>query len=818
MNRMTSASETTERLKRRVLYADRIVQQTIFDRGLKSYIVLEGGSTHGATTYVPYHHWVGGAVATTESEVEYYKASVPGGATGPTTTVPDVPTSVSAIEGDAEATITFTAPTNDGGASITSYTVISNPGGITATGSSSPITVSGLSNGTSYTFTVIATNSVGNSAASTPSNAVTPAAPIPRTPGVASLAATFFDNANIGYTTLYNTFSRMTADNAQNTIIAGLYRTNTLTLNAADTDGISQIPTFTEAFDGTTGITQGATYYASNIFVAKYTEAGVPTWSAKVSGTTNAGMSVFSVACDSQNNVYALVGASGSTGTPNVVSFYNADNSLFGSKSNVFGYGNFTPARFFIVKYNASGAIQWINSMTAGDNNNQFLLLNDGHIAVDGEDNVYVSTQMQRAGGGTGPSKMTFYSFTGVAGSDIQDAVQTSDSYPFMTSPFEYQRGHLIKLTSSGVYTWIARMSIPSAWGENNGGGVNGNIVFDSNNNVYVCQNTVVSASSPICNVYSGIAATSNPLPTIAAPYYRIDLRGNSISPSAPQYHQYVAILKFSPSGAFQRAACVHQLRNGSVPLSMAGFIGINPTTNELYMTVNAQGYVGTNAMSGAQLNKLYVDSFSQNAANGSNYDVVVANTFNVALAQPQTILGIVKFDADLQAQSVAYVDVPGNGSQFNTNNPVNLISVDSSGNVYITTTIKDTAAVKTVYTFNALSGSDTTFTTFGTVSASSAAADGLVVSFNGALTTGRWATVVASSDGLNDAGLSCVVNSNDYVFIGGTSTLDKTAGSNTLAVKSYAGVSGGAIQNTLFGSIDVSAAEDRVGFLIRYE
>ncbi len=53
---------------------------------------------------------------------------------------PDAPTSVSATAGSAVATVSFTAPTN---VPVTSYTVTSSPGNITATGSSSPITVTG---------------------------------------------------------------------------------------------------------------------------------------------------------------------------------------------------------------------------------------------------------------------------------------------------------------------------------------------------------------------------------------------------------------------------------------------------------------------------------------------------------------------------------------------------------------------------------------------------------------------------------------------------------------------------------------------------
>src|SRR5439155_576653 len=91
-------------------------------------------------------------------------------------TVPGAPTGASAEGGNAQATVSFTAPANNGGAAITGYTVTSSPGAITATGSGSPITVTGLSNGTSYTFTVHATNTAGDSSESSASNAVTPLA------------------------------------------------------------------------------------------------------------------------------------------------------------------------------------------------------------------------------------------------------------------------------------------------------------------------------------------------------------------------------------------------------------------------------------------------------------------------------------------------------------------------------------------------------------------------------------------------------------------------------------------------------------------
>ena len=91
--------------------------------------------------------------------------------------VPGAPTIGTATGGNASASVTFTAPANNGGSAITSYTVTSSPGSLTGTGASSPITVSGLTNGTAYTFTVTATNATGTGPASAASNSVTPAAP-----------------------------------------------------------------------------------------------------------------------------------------------------------------------------------------------------------------------------------------------------------------------------------------------------------------------------------------------------------------------------------------------------------------------------------------------------------------------------------------------------------------------------------------------------------------------------------------------------------------------------------------------------------------
>ncbi|MCU1458135.1 MAG: Esterase [Actinomycetia bacterium] len=86
---------------------------------------------------------------------------------------PGAPLNVAATASGTRADVSFDPPSDDGHDPVTGYTVTASPGGATASGATSPISVAGLSHGQTYTFTVHATNSTGDSIESGSTNPVT---------------------------------------------------------------------------------------------------------------------------------------------------------------------------------------------------------------------------------------------------------------------------------------------------------------------------------------------------------------------------------------------------------------------------------------------------------------------------------------------------------------------------------------------------------------------------------------------------------------------------------------------------------------------
>jgi hypothetical protein len=87
-------------------------------------------------------------------------------------TVPGAPALNSATPGNTQVALAWSAPASNGGSAITGYTATASPGGATcSTSGALTCTVTGLTNGTAYSFTVKATNAAGTSAASNSLNA-----------------------------------------------------------------------------------------------------------------------------------------------------------------------------------------------------------------------------------------------------------------------------------------------------------------------------------------------------------------------------------------------------------------------------------------------------------------------------------------------------------------------------------------------------------------------------------------------------------------------------------------------------------------------
>jgi hypothetical protein len=98
-------------------------------------------------------------------------------------TAPAAPVVGSPTGADGSAVVRWSAPPSDGGSPITGYTVHVHQGGSTvasapASAGATQLTVTGLTNGTAYRFTVTAANAIGTSGASALSAAVTPGGPV----------------------------------------------------------------------------------------------------------------------------------------------------------------------------------------------------------------------------------------------------------------------------------------------------------------------------------------------------------------------------------------------------------------------------------------------------------------------------------------------------------------------------------------------------------------------------------------------------------------------------------------------------------------
>jgi len=104
-------------------------------------------------------------------------------------TLPGAPTIDSATAGNASVALAWTPPADDGGSPVTGYLITPSVGDPVTVGNVTSYVVTGLTNGTPYTFTVAAINAMGTGDASVASTEVTPAATAPGAPSITSATA-----------------------------------------------------------------------------------------------------------------------------------------------------------------------------------------------------------------------------------------------------------------------------------------------------------------------------------------------------------------------------------------------------------------------------------------------------------------------------------------------------------------------------------------------------------------------------------------------------------------------------------------------------
>lgn len=226
--------------------------------------------------------------------------------------VAGAPTSSVATAGDTQVSVSFVAPSNTGGTSITGYTVTVSPADVApVNGAASPIVVTGLTNGRAYTFTVTADNSAGTGPASSASNPATPKAAQTITfvnPGAQNFGTTPALSANSDsgltptFTSSTNTVCTITAGGALTFVTVGTCTINvdqtgnasylaatqvsrSFTVNAV-VAGAPQKPTVT-AGDGAASVAFTAPTFSGGAAITGYTVAVIPADVSPVSASSS---------------------------------------------------------------------------------------------------------------------------------------------------------------------------------------------------------------------------------------------------------------------------------------------------------------------------------------------------------------------------------------------------------------------------------------------------------------------------------------------------------------------------------------------------
>ncbi len=182
----------------------------------------------------------------TATNSEYYTSITYNTVTVNPYDVPGAPTNIYGESGDETINLSWEAPDSDGGSEITGYKITMSPGDVITYTTVTNTTITGLTNGTAYTFTVVAINAGGSSSGTT-SSAISPGS-VPDAPTITSItrgnstASVYFDeptdvggnditgyyysingDVNENYTLTSDTVSPIIIDGLDNDVVYTIY-------------------------------------------------------------------------------------------------------------------------------------------------------------------------------------------------------------------------------------------------------------------------------------------------------------------------------------------------------------------------------------------------------------------------------------------------------------------------------------------------------------------------------------------------------------------------------------------------------------------
>lgn len=399
--------------------------------------------------------------------------------------VPPAPTATAAVNA---ASVAFSSV-----AGATSYTVISTPGSFTATGASSPLSVTGLTGGTSYTFQLSVTTSAGTSGYSQPSNSVTALLPVGRmtriSPPVSGDEVSTVSIAAFGSNLA---LTGVTYVNSTNTVSAYLGVLDTNLANVAQN---------TYAMSGRTSPDfYGAdTHPSGNLHVAGGTPLGYsiainPSTYATSLGRSN-NNAVYNVTFDqkvnSSDNFNFSCGWYNGTGDGMLIKRDSSLTAVWGRYYNasVFSYlhalaveqttsgaiytvGDIqrNPREGIIMKVASGGGQTWVRSLTGGSGTT--CILEDVKLAS-GTDPVVVGYYQSSGIIAKWNAAGTFQWQNGISGATLYGIAQDSNGSTVLGNS-----GYIFRFNNSGVLQWQRRLTASS-------GSINWQKIYTDGSNYY---------------------------------------------------------------------------------------------------------------------------------------------------------------------------------------------------------------------------------------------------------------------------------------------------------------------------------------------